>query len=52
MQALGVYPLYQDSTFEILFEKQEIEKQIALQQDLQHIHFIIGDRLEIEPIPK
>ena len=36
----------------MLYEKMEIEKQIALQKDLQDIHFIIGDRLEIEPIPK
>lgn len=36
----------------MLYEKLEVEKQIALQKDLQDLHFIIGDRLEIEPIPK
>jgi signal transduction histidine kinase len=36
----------------MLFEKLEIEKQLALQNDIQDIHFIIGDRIEIEPIPR
>ena len=47
-----VYIVDNDTSEHMLFEKMEIEKQIALQKDLQDIHFIIGDRLEIEPIPK
>lgn len=47
-----VYIVDNETSEHMLFEKMEIEKQIALQKDLQDIHFIIGDRLEIEPIPK
>ncbi len=47
-----VYIVDNDTSEHMLYEKMEIEKQIALQKDLQDIHFIIGDRLEIEPIPK
>ena len=32
--------------------KQEIEKQLALQKEIQDIPLILGDRIEIEPIPK
>ena len=47
-----VYIVDNDVSEHMLFEKLEIEKQIALQKDLQDLHFIIGDRLEIEPIGK
>jgi signal transduction histidine kinase len=47
-----VYIVDNEISEHMLFEKQEIEKQIALQKDLQDIHFIIGDRLEIEPVEK
>jgi signal transduction histidine kinase len=46
-----VYIVDNEISAHMLFEKLEIEKQLALQKDLQEIHFIIGDRLEIEPIP-
>jgi signal transduction histidine kinase len=36
----------------LLLEKKEIEKQLALQKDLQNLHFIVGDRIEIVPIPQ
>ena len=36
----------------MLFEKQEIEKQLALQKEIQDFHLILGDRIEIEPIEK
>lgn len=47
-----VYIVDNETSEHMLYEKMEIEKQIALQKDIQDIHFIIGDRLEIEPIPK
>ena len=47
-----VYIVDNETSVHMLYEKMEIEKQIALQKDIQDIHFIIGDRLEIEPIPK
>ncbi len=47
-----VYIVDNDLSQHMLYEKMEIEKQIALQKDIQDIHFIIGDRLEIIPIPK
>jgi hypothetical protein len=45
-----VYVIDNSISEQMLFEKIEIEKQIALQPDLQHLHFIMGDRLEIQPI--
>lgn len=36
----------------MLFEKQEIEKQLATQPDIQNLKFIIGDRIEVEPLEK
>jgi signal transduction histidine kinase len=45
-----VYLVDNEISEHMLYEKQEIEKQIALQDDLQKLHFIIGDRLEIQPI--
>jgi signal transduction histidine kinase len=45
-----VYVVDNEISKHMLFEKLEIEKQIALQKDLQDVHFIIGDRLEILPI--
>jgi signal transduction histidine kinase len=45
-----VYVIDNSISEQMLFEKLEIEKQIALQPDLQHLHFIMGDRLEITPI--
>ena len=47
-----VYIVDNEISEHMLYEKLEIEKQLALQEDLQNIHFIIGDRLEIQPIPK
>ena len=47
-----VYIVDNEISEHMLFEKLEIEKQLALQKDLQDIHFIIGDRLEINPIEK
>jgi signal transduction histidine kinase len=47
-----VYVIDNEISEHMLFEKLEIEKQLALQKDLQDIHFIIGDRLEIKPIEK
>jgi signal transduction histidine kinase len=47
-----VYVVDNDISENMLLEKLEIEKQIALQENIQSIHFIIGDRIEIEPIPK
>jgi signal transduction histidine kinase len=47
-----VYIVDNEISEHMLYEKLEIEKQLALQKDLQSIHFIIGDRLEIEPIDK
>src|SRR4051812_19308428 len=45
-----VYVIDNEISEQMLYEKIEIEKQIALQPDLQHLHFIVGDRLEIQPI--
>ena len=45
-----VYVVDKEVSDHMLIEKQEIEKQLALQKDLQSIHFIVGDRIEIEPI--
>jgi signal transduction histidine kinase len=36
----------------MLFEKMEIEKQLSSQGDIQGIQFVIGDRIEIEPLDK
>ncbi|MBP6335715.1 MAG: HAMP domain-containing histidine kinase, partial [Bacteroidia bacterium] len=36
----------------MLFEKMEIEKQLSSQRDIQGIQFVIGDRIEIEPLEK
>ena len=36
----------------MLFEKMEIEKQLSTQRDIQGIQFVIGDRIEIEPLEK
>ncbi len=47
-----VYVVDNEVSEHMLFEKLEIEKQLALQEDLQNIHFIVGDRLEIKPIEK
>ena len=47
-----VYIVDNEISEHMLFEKLEVEKQLALQKDLQDIHFIIGDRLEINPIEK
>jgi signal transduction histidine kinase len=47
-----VYVVDKEVSDHMLIEKQEIEKQLALQKDLQSIHFIVGDRIEIEPIQK
>ncbi len=47
-----VYIVDNEISEHMLYEKLEIEKQLALQKDLQDVHFIIGDRLEIEPIDK
>ncbi len=45
-----IYVIDNEISEHMLYEKLEIEKQIALQNDLQHLHFIVGDRLEIQPI--
>ena len=45
-----IYLINNTISEQMLYEKLEIEKQIALQNDLQHLHFIIGDKLEIQPI--
>ena len=47
-----VYVIDNEVSEHMLFEKLEIEKQLALQKGLQDIHFIIGDRLEVEPVDK
>ncbi|TAH40752.1 MAG: HAMP domain-containing histidine kinase [Bacteroidetes bacterium] len=36
----------------MLFEKMEIEKQLSAQRDIQGINFVIGDKIEIEPLEK
>ncbi len=36
----------------MLYEKMEIEKQLSTQSDIQGIPFIIGDKIEIEPLEK
>ena len=36
----------------MLFEKMEIEKQLSSQRDSQGISFVLGDKIEIEPIEK
>jgi signal transduction histidine kinase len=47
-----VYIVDNEVSEHMLFEKQEIEKQLSLQEDLQKLHFIVGDRIEIEPLDK
>ncbi len=51
--AYRVFDLLDDEISEhMLFEKMEIEKQLSSQRDIQGIDFIIGDKIEIEPIEK
>lgn len=47
-----LYLVDNETSEHMLFEKQEIEKQLALQKEIQDIPLILGDRIEIEPIPK
>ena len=45
-----VYVIDNEVSEHMTFEKLEIEKQLALQENLQDLHFIIADRIEVEPI--
>lgn len=47
-----IYMIDTEISEHMLFEKQEIEKQLALQKDIQDVPIILGDRIEITPIEK
>ncbi|REJ80161.1 MAG: sensor histidine kinase [Bacteroidetes bacterium] len=47
-----IYVMDMEVSEHLLYEKQEIEKQLSLQPDLQGFHFVIGDKIEISPIDK
>ncbi len=46
------YLLDNEISEHMLFEKMEIEKQLSAQHDIQGIDFVIGDKIEIEPLEK
>lgn len=46
------YLLDNEISEHMLFEKMEIEKQLSTQHDIQGIDFVIGDKIEIEPLEK
>jgi signal transduction histidine kinase len=47
-----IYMIDTEISEHMLFEKQEIEKQLAIQKEIQGIPLVIGDRIQITPIDK
>lgn len=47
-----IYMVDTEISEHMLLEKQEIEKQLAVQKNIQDIPVVLGDRIEIEPIDK
>ncbi|MBK6446047.1 MAG: HAMP domain-containing histidine kinase [Bacteroidetes bacterium] len=47
-----IYLMDKEISDHMRYEKMQIEKQIALQPGIQDIPFVLGDRIQIDPIPK
>ncbi|MBL0137168.1 MAG: HAMP domain-containing histidine kinase [Bacteroidetes bacterium] len=47
-----IYLMDKEISDHMRYEKMQIEKQIALQPAIQNTHFVLGDRIQIDPIPK